>query len=63
MGVESVSNTNADFDIVPSTFSESKAGGTSALGKDEFLNLLVKQTVLVVQQWPFGHSIMLTMEM
>jgi len=43
MAVNSVASTNSEFDIVPSTYSESKSGGTSALGKDEFLNLLVKQ--------------------
>lgn len=40
MGVESV--TNSEFDVVPSGYSESKKN-TSSLGKDEFLNLLVKQ--------------------
>ena len=39
-GVESV--TSAEFAVTPSTYSESKKN-TSALGKDEFLNLLVKQ--------------------
>jgi len=41
MAVESVSN--SEFDIVPSNYTTSSPGGTSALGKDEFLNLLVTQ--------------------
>ena len=42
MAVDSVSNSNESFDIIPSTYSESKNTVTS-LGKDEFLNLLVTQ--------------------
>lgn len=41
MGVEGVSN--SDFAVMPSDYSTSNVGGTSALGKDEFLNLLVTQ--------------------
>jgi len=41
MAVDSVSS-NSEFDIVPSTYSASNTN-TSALGKDEFLNLLVTQ--------------------
>jgi len=41
-GVDSVTNTNSEFDIAPSTYSATQKN-TSALGKDEFLNLLVKQ--------------------
>ena len=43
MATDSVASTNSQFDIVPSTYSASNNAGTSALGKDEFLNLLVKQ--------------------
>ena len=42
MGVDSVAGATGGFDIQPSTYSESSKS-TSALGKDEFLNLLVKQ--------------------
>lgn len=41
MAVESV---NSGFDVTPSDYTTEKAsGGTSSLGKDEFLNLLVTQ--------------------
>ena len=40
MAVESVGN--SEFDVIPSGYSEGKTN-TSALGKDEFLNLLVTQ--------------------
>ena len=40
MAVEGVSN--SEFDVVPSEYSTGKSN-TSALGKDEFLNLLVTQ--------------------
>ena len=42
MAVESVTGTTGGFDIEPSTYSDSNKN-TTALGKDEFLNLLVKQ--------------------
>lgn len=42
MAVDSVTSTTSGFDIEPSTYSSSKTS-TSSLGKDEFLNLLVKQ--------------------
>ncbi len=42
MAVDSVTSTSSEFDVVPSDYSTSKKD-TSTLGKDEFLNLLVKQ--------------------
>lgn len=42
MAVDSVASSTGEFDVVPSDYSTSKKN-TSALGKDEFLNLLVKQ--------------------
>jgi len=42
MEANSVSKISSEFDIVPSTYSETKETTTS-LGKDEFLNLLVTQ--------------------
>lgn len=39
-----VENVNSGFDVAPSDYTTEKAsGGTSSLGKDEFLNLLVTQ--------------------
>lgn len=42
MAVDSVTSSTGEFAVAPSDYSTSKKN-TSALGKDEFLNLLVKQ--------------------